>query len=58
MEKVQTPQVTNSVNTDLKYKVDDVPPKFVALLLALQHILAAFAGIVAVPLVVLSLIHI
>lgn len=52
MEKVQTPQVTNSVNTDLKYKVDDVPPKFVALLLALQHILAAFAGIVAVPLVV------
>lgn len=34
------------------YRIDDVPPAGVSILLALQHILAAFAGIIAVPLVV------
>ncbi|MBG9366799.1 nucleobase:cation symporter-2 family protein [Streptococcus sp. NLN64] len=36
------------------YSVEDTPPKGLAILLALQHILAAFAGIIAVPLVVSS----
>ncbi|MCU0082562.1 nucleobase:cation symporter-2 family protein [Streptococcus danieliae] len=36
------------------YGVEDRPPKGLAILLALQHILAAFAGIIAVPLVVAS----
>lgn len=36
----------------MRYKTDDVPPMGVSILLALQHILAAFAGIIAVPLVV------
>ncbi|MDG3141784.1 purine permease [Streptococcus suis] len=34
------------------YTIDDKPPVGVSLVLALQHILAAFAGIIAVPLVV------
>lgn len=34
------------------YQIDDTPPLGVSILLALQHILAAFAGIIAVPLVV------
>lgn len=36
----------------MRYKIDDVPPLGVSIILALQHILAAFAGIIAVPLVV------
>lgn len=36
----------------LIYSIDAVPPMGVSVLLALQHILAAFAGIIAVPLVV------
>lgn len=36
----------------LLYGVDDKPPFAMALVLAFQHILAAFAGIIAVPLVV------
>lgn len=36
----------------VKYKIEDVPPTSVAVVLAWQHILAAFAGIIAVPLVV------
>lgn len=43
-----------SVNDDLKYKIDDVLPFGTSFVLALQHILAAFAGIIAVPLVVCS----
>lgn len=39
---------------ELKYSIDEVPPLGVSFLLALQHILAAFAGIIAVPLVVCS----
>lgn len=38
--------------SDIRYKVNDRPPLGVSFLLALQHILAAFAGIIAVPLVV------
>lgn len=37
---------------ELQYKIDDKPPLAMTLILAFQHILAAFAGIIAVPLVV------
>ncbi|WP_162011635.1 nucleobase:cation symporter-2 family protein [Streptococcus sp. S784/96/1] len=37
---------------DMLYKIEDHPPLGVSVVLALQHILAAFAGIIAVPLVV------
>lgn len=37
---------------DIVYKIDDCPPLLTSILLAIQHILAAFGGIVAVPLVV------
>lgn len=37
---------------EIKYKIEDIPPLEISIILALQHILAAFAGIVAVPLVV------
>lgn len=40
----------------MKYSIDDKPPVGVTIVLALQHILAAFAGIVAVPLVVGSVL--
>lgn len=39
---------------ELKYGIDSKPKFSMSLLLALQHILAAFAGIIAVPLVVCS----
>lgn len=42
------------INDDLKYKINDVLPFGTSFILALQHILAAFAGIIAVPLVVCS----
>jgi len=34
------------------YKVDDRPPLNLSVVLAIQHIMAAFGGIVAVPLIV------
>ena len=37
---------------DIIYKIDDRPPIQTSIILALQHIMAAFGGIVAVPLVV------
>lgn len=37
---------------EMLYKIEDRPPISVSIVLALQHILAAFAGIIAVPLVV------
>lgn len=37
---------------EMKYGINDIPPTSVSIVLALQHILAAFAGIVAVPLAV------
>lgn len=39
------------------YGIDDKPSAGVSILLALQHILAAFAGIIAVPLVVCSALN-
>lgn len=45
---------TGYLNEDLRYGIDEKPPLGVMILLALQHILAAFAGIIAVPLVVCS----
>lgn len=36
----------------LRYKIDDRPPLFQSIILAIQHILAAFNGIVAVPIIV------
>lgn len=41
-----------SFSSELKYKIDDEPPLKVAIPLAIQHIVAAFSGIVAVPLIV------
>ncbi len=37
---------------DILYKIDDKPPIGTSILLAFQHIMAAFGGIVAVPLVI------
>ena len=33
-------------NPEIKYRVNDRPPFFLSIALAIQHILAAFAGIV------------
>lgn len=38
-------------NSELLYKIDDKPPLSISILLAFQNIIAAFGGIVAVPLV-------
>ncbi len=48
----QTKNITDRPMEELKYSIESVPPLGVSILLALQHILAAFAGIIAVPLVV------
>lgn len=47
-------ELSKTVDGDLGiiYKIDDRPPLFTSILLGIQHILAAFGGIVAVPLVV------
>lgn len=39
-------------NSEILYKINDKPPIHISLVLALQHIMAAFGGIIAVPLVV------
>ncbi|MCT4593561.1 MAG: purine permease [Anaeromicrobium sp.] len=39
-------------SSEIMYKIDDKPPIQISILLAFQHIMAAFGGIVAVPLVV------
>lgn len=39
-------------SSTIMYKVDDKPPMKVSIILAIQHIMAAFGGIVAVPLIV------
>jgi NCS2 family nucleobase:cation symporter-2 len=44
-------QVVKST-ADIRYKIDDKPPLGTSILLAFQHIMAAFGGIVAVPLVI------
>ncbi len=46
----KTMQVAQS--SEILYKINDKPPIHISLVLALQHILAAFGGIIAVPLVV------
>lgn len=60
-ESVPENKVAQAVQTksddQLLYGIDDAPPLGVAIVLALQHILAAFAGIVAVPLVVCSVLQ-
>lgn len=45
-------KATTTVASELRYKIDDKPPLAIAIPLAIQHIVAAFSGIVAVPLVV------
>lgn len=50
--KLDTQQKKNETQNDMLYKIEDRPPLGVSIVLALQHILAAFAGIIAVPLVV------
>ncbi len=42
----------NQYQDELLYSIEDNPPVGLSILLAFQHILAAFAGIIAVPLVV------
>ncbi|MFV8210664.1 nucleobase:cation symporter-2 family protein [Streptococcus pluranimalium] len=44
--------VLEKTQEQMLYQIDDKPPLGVSIVLALQHILAAFAGIIAVPLVV------
>lgn len=50
-------QKTSSNRADLLYGLEDKPRLLETILLALQHILAAFAGIVAVPLVIGSALN-
>lgn len=52
----ETKVVEAVVGSEMKYGIDDKPPFAVTIVLALQHILAAFAGIVAVPLVIGSVL--
>ncbi|MGF7060597.1 uracil-xanthine permease family protein [Brassicibacter mesophilus] len=42
----------NTEASEIMYKIDDKPPLLLAILLGFQNIVAAFGGIVAVPLVV------
>lgn len=44
--------VSREVNPEIRFHIEDKPSLAVAIPLAIQHILAAFAGVVAVPLVV------
>ncbi|MDO4774717.1 MAG: nucleobase:cation symporter-2 family protein [Aerococcaceae bacterium] len=52
----ETKVVEAVVGSEMKYGIDDKPPFAVTIVLVLQHILAAFAGIVAVPLVIGSVL--
>ncbi|RKD29086.1 nucleobase:cation symporter-2 family protein [Thermohalobacter berrensis] len=52
VESVKTKDECKVVKDELRYKIDDRPPVKVAIPLAIQNIVAAFSGIVAVPLVV------
>ncbi len=46
-------EVNSSKNSGgILYKIDDKPPFHISILLAFQHIMAAFGGIVAVPLII------
>ncbi|MGB3366095.1 MAG: nucleobase:cation symporter-2 family protein [Acidaminobacteraceae bacterium] len=52
MELQSDVKATKKGSSELIYKIDDKPPLAIAIPLAIQHIVAAFSGIVAVPLVV------
>lgn len=54
MSRTTTP---TQADQEMIYQLDDRPPLSVAIILALQHILAAFAGIIAVPLVMGSALN-
>lgn len=54
MEKINEKQ---ELIDELTYGIDSKPSIVVSLILALQHILAAFAGIIAVPLVVCNALN-
>ncbi len=45
-------EMVESHNSELRYRIDDKPPIGIAIPLAIQNIMAAFSGIIAVPLVV------
>jgi len=45
-------KANSSNNSGIIYKIDDKPPIGISILLGLQHIMAAFGGIVAVPLII------
>ncbi len=50
--KVMEKKGVGENSSELLYKINDRPPMLIAILLGFQHILTAFGGIVAVPLVV------
>ncbi|MBZ2175010.1 purine permease [Schnuerera sp. xch1] len=52
MEYHEKSNAQASNNSGIIYKIDDRPPLLTSIVLGIQHILAAFGGIVAVPLVV------
>lgn len=45
-------------HSEILYKINDKPPLKMSLLLAMQHIMAAFGGIIAVPLVIAGVLKI
>ncbi|GAA0714208.1 nucleobase:cation symporter-2 family protein [Paraclostridium ghonii] len=51
-ENSSSQKIKNKNNSGLLYKIDDKPNLQLSILLGFQHIVAAFGGIVAVPLVV------
>lgn len=51
-KKNSSQKIKNETNTGLLYKIEDRPNLQLSILLGFQHIVAAFGGIVAVPLVV------
>ncbi len=57
MEEKMMNDGAESKTDRLLYGIDDKPPFAMSLVLALQHILAAFAGIIAVPLVVCAVLN-
>ncbi|MGT2926292.1 uracil-xanthine permease family protein [Streptococcus cuniculipharyngis] len=48
---------STTTQQEMIYRIDDKPPFAITLILACQHILAAFAGIIAVPLVIGSALN-
>jgi len=52
IKNIEVGKSVNETNQSILYGVEDKPPLLMSILLGFQHILAAFGGIVAVPLVV------